>query len=206
MTLHNFSVNTSPDSPEIFYSVLQSNQTDLQQRSSPISIHNYSKDVLLARKMADEVINISGAEISVFARTDNADHDKVWDEDPDPTYWPAKIVKGFFKPEPTQAELKSWGVDTPNRTEITFSHREILEVFGERMLRSGDVLQLPYNAKTNSPKNFRILNVTPAGNFRYIWLYLQCSVETLTADITVRVDNDLPVEGQIQRDTKYWES
>lgn len=206
MTLYNFNVNTDENSPDRFYSVLPNHLSEAEQRNTPIAIHNYSKDLMVVRKLADEMINVSGAEVKVYARTDNADHDKVWDEDPDPTYWPPESIKAYFKPQPIESELKSWGVDAPNKTEIIFSHRQLAERYGERMLRPGDVIQVPYNAIKDSPKNFRILNASPSGNYRYTWLYIKCAVETLTADITVRVDNDLPPEGIIQPTTKYWES
>jgi hypothetical protein len=64
------------------------------------------------------------------------------------------------------------------------------------MLRAGDVIQVPYNAATPllSPKNFRITNVTPSGNFRYNWLYLTCQAEVLTADVTVRPPDEAPMQ------------
>lgn len=193
MGLHNFAINTGQVSPDKFNSVLETYRSDTEQRHTPIALHDEtSADIRLARQLADEMINVSGAEIMAYLRTDNADHDSVWDEDADPTYWAPVSMKAFFKPEPLQAELQLWGIDTPNKTEVIFSHRQVIELFGERMLRAGDVLQLPYNAAGNSPKNYRILNATPTGNFRYTWLYLTCQVETLTADITVRVEDDMP--------------
>ena len=190
--IHKFAVPVGNVPSSVFNNILQTFQSDVQSRHSPIAIHGYeSNDIGLARKMAQEAINVSGAEVVVYVRTDNADWDRVWDEDPDPTYWNPINLKAYFKPEPLQSELKSWGIDTPNRTEVTFSHYEIYGIMGERMLRPGDVIQLPYNSMVHSPQYYRILNVTPAGNFRFIWLYLNCSVETLTADKTVRVVDDM---------------
>ena len=79
---------------------------------------------------------------------------------------------------------------------------------GDRMLRTGDVIQLPYNAATTAlnPKNYRILNATPSGNFRYNWLYLTCQLETLTADITVRPEEDMPTEETTLDGGQYRES
>ena len=76
------------------------------------------------------------------------------------------------------------------------------------MLRTGDVVQLPYNAATMAlnPKNYRILNATPSGNFRYNWLYLTCQLETLTADIAVRPEEDMPAEEPIRTGGQYRES
>jgi len=207
MAIHRFGIDTGQVSPGLFNTVWESYRSDVEQRHTPIAIHDVeSRDIRLARSLADEMINVSGAEIKLFVRTDNADYDAVWDEDPDPTYWTPVLLKAFFKPEPIQTELTKWGADTKNRTEVIFSHRRIYELFGNRMLRTGDVVQLPYNAAAISPKNFRVLNATPSGNFRYIWLYLACQVETLTADVAVRPEDDMPVEVEIQTGGQYRES
>lgn len=194
MGIYNFAVDTGQINPGKFHSIVESFRSDSERRHTPVAIHDEeSADIKLARRMADEMICVSGAEIKVFARTNNADYDSVFEEDADPTYWNPIPIKAFFKPEPIQSELAKWGIDTPNKTEVTFSHHQVITLFGDRMLRQGDVLQLPYNAASVKPKNYRILNATPSGNYRYIWLYLTCQVETLTADITVRVEQDLPV-------------
>lgn len=208
MGLYNFAVDTGQLNPGKFHSILESFRSDSEQRNTPIAIHDEeSVDIKYARRLADEMIFVSGAEVMVFIRTDNEDFDAVFDEDPDPTYFPAVSMKAYFKPEPLQTELAKWGADTPNRTEVIFSHHQILEKFGERMLRQGDVLQLPYNAANLKPKNYRVLNATPSGNFRYIWLYMSCQVETLTADVTVRVEDDMPeIEEEVRNGGVYRES
>jgi hypothetical protein len=162
----------------------------------------------MARLQAREIVNVSGAEVTIYLRTDNADYDSVWDEDPDPTYWNPIKLKGFFKPQPLEAELKQWGAEVVNKTEITFDHHEIVQLTGNRMLRAGDVIQIPYNSSNIAigPKNYRILNATPDGNFRYIWLYVKCSIESLTADITVRPEHDMPEEEQMKTNGQYRES
>lgn len=192
---------------EAFDAVHESFRSDIDQRHTSLALHDPdSADVKLARQLADEIINVSGAEVKVYVRTDNNDYDAVWDEDPDPTYWNSIPVKGFFKPKPIETELKRWGVDTANKTEIIFSHRQIYNILGERMLRAGDVVQLPFNAVPISPKNYRILNATPSGNFRYIWLYFTCQLELLTADITVRPEQDMQDDEQIESNGRYRES
>ena len=192
---------------EAFDSIHESFRSDIDQRHTPIALHDpESADIKLARQLADEMVNVSGAEVKIFVRTDNNDFDSVWDEDPDPTYWTPIFVKGFFKPKPIEMELKRWGVDTTNKTEIVFSHRQVFNLLGERMLRAGDVIQLPYNAVPVSPKNYRVLNGTPSGNFRYIWLYFTCQLELLTADITVRPEADMPDDEPIQSGGQYRES
>lgn len=206
MGLYNFSVNTD-QLTEADFAVLHTNRSEAQQRHTPIAIHDVeSADIKLARQLANEMINVSGAELKLFLRTDNADYDSVWDEDADPTYWNALFLKGFFKPEPLQAELQEWGVDAPNRTEVTFSYERIINEIGARMIRPGDVMQLPYNSSVLKPKNYRVLNASPTGNYRYVWLYITCQVETLTADIAVRAEDDIPPVDNINTGGVYRES
>ena len=208
MTIHRFAINTGQSGPGKFSSVLSSIRTDVEQRHTPVALHDEeSADIRLARSLADEMINVSGAEIQLYLRTDNADNDAVWDADADPTYWSSIPIKAFFKPAPLEMELKKWGVDLENnRTEVVFSHRQLYELFNDRMLRTGDVLHLPYNAASVNPDYYRIVNATPSGNFRYIWLYFTCQVEVLTADITVRPREDMPVEEHIRSGGAYLES
>lgn len=207
MTQYRFGVDTGQVSASLFDTILESYRSETEQRHTPLAIHDIeNKDIALARSLAEEMINVSGAEVKVFVRTDNADFDAVWDEDPDPTYWNPIYVKAFFKPEPIEVELTKWGADTTNKTEVVFGHYSIHQRLGDRMLRTGDVIQLPYNAANISPRNYRILNATPSGNFRYTWLYLTCQVETLTADIAVRPEEDMPEEEQIRTDGQYRES
>lgn len=207
MSTYRFGVDTGQISPGTFDTIWESHRSESEQRNTPVAIHDVeSRDITLARSMADEMINVVGAEVKVFVRTDNADFDAVWDEDPDPTYWAPISIKAYFKPEPIQTELTKWGADTVNKTEVVFSHHRLHQLLGDRMLRAGDVIQLPYNAAAISPKNYRILNATPSGNFRYTWIYLTCQVETLTADIAVRPEEDMPEDEQIKTNGQYRES
>lgn len=192
---------------EAFDSVMESYRSDIEQRNTPLALHDPdSVEIRLARNLADEVINVSGAELKVFVRTENGDFDAVWDEDPDPTYWNPMLIKGIFKPKPIEVELKKWGAEAINKTEVFFTHRQIYNLLGNRMLRTGDVIQVPFNATPISPKNYRILNATPSGQFRYVWLYLTCTIETLTADISVRPEEDMVEEDQIRTGGQYRES
>jgi hypothetical protein len=182
-------------------------RSDIEKQFGILSIHNpESNDLKTVRSLADEVINTSGALVKIFARTENADYDAVWDEDADPSYWMPIDIKGYFKPNAIEAELERWGVDVKNKIEITFSHRELYNLLGERMLRAGDVVQVPYNTIPLGLKNFRVINATPAGNFRYHWLYFMCQCELLTADITVRPEQDMPSDEPIPSTGLYRES
>jgi hypothetical protein len=178
-----------------------------KSESSPLNQYNNdSADLKLARSMVEEQINVSGAEVVVFARTDNGDFDSVWDEDADPTYLNPKMMKAFYKPEQIQSELTRWGVDTKIKLDVSFAYTHILREFGERLLRPGDVIQIPYNSLNINPVNFRVLNASPLGNHRFNWLFWQCNVEQLTADITVRVTDDMPVDMEVDSNGVYRES
>lgn len=208
MSIHNFAIDAGQIVPTQVDGILNSFRSDVEQRHTPLAIHNNeSADIRMARAQAREIVNVSGAEVKVFLRTDNADHDAVWDEDPDPTYWNPVFLKGFFAPRPMEAELKQWGAEVVNKTEISFDLLTIQESLS-RILRAGDVIQLQYNASMQAlePKNYRILNATPDGNFRYTWLYLKCQLETLTADIAVRPEDDMPSQEHIRTGGQYRES
>jgi hypothetical protein len=197
MSIYRFGFQEQVQEGDLFDTAHPDFRSDVEQRHTPLALHDpESNDLKLARKMADEIIHVSGAEVKIYTRTENADYDTVWDSDPDPTYWNSVLMKAYFKPQPLEAELKKWGGDISNKTEIIFSHRQVFQQFASRMLRTGDVIQVPYNAATPqlSPKNFRITNVTPSGNFRYNWLYLTCQAEVLTADVTVRPPDEAPMQ------------
>lgn len=205
--LHSFGMAQPGIEPAVFDSILESFRSDVEQRHTSIAVHNpESADIKLAKQLADEMINVSGAELKVFIRTDNNDFDAVWDEDPDPTYWQPILIKGFFKPSPIEVELKRWGADTSNQTEVVFSFRMLYSLLSDRMLRAGDVIQIPYNSAPINPKNYRILNATPTGNFRYNWLYYTCQAELLTADISVRPETDMQDEEEQDNGGVYRES
>lgn len=197
MTVYRFAVDTDQSGDERFDNVLADQRSDVEQRHSAMSVYDPDNpDVAYARMQADEIINVSGAEVWVYIRTENSDYDRVWDADPDPTYWDRVGMKAFFKPAPVELELKKWGADTINRTEIVFSHRHLFTQFGQRMLRAGDVIVVPFGAANASvsPKSFRVTNASPSGNYKYNWLYFTCQVETLTADVTVRPPDEVPMQ------------
>ncbi len=191
-----------------FTAAISDYRSDSEQANPSLSVYNPdAPEIATARTLADEMINISGAPVRVYLRTNNADYDYVWEEDPDPTYWNPISLKGFYKPAPLEAELKKWGVDSVNRGEIIFSHKQIFELCGERMLRTGDVVELNYNSatKATNPKHYRIINTTPSGNFRYVWLYITCTIETLAADVAVKPVDDIGINDD-QMESGYRET
>lgn len=177
-------------------------RSDVEQNEPLLGVHNPdSPDLAVAESLAKEMIRTSGAKVDVFARTNNADFNETWDEDSDPTYGPPVRLRGFFKPQPMEFELKRWGIDAINKTEVVFCVSDLREQFGDRMLRPGDVVRLPYASPAGdpgeggslSPSFYRVVNAAATGNYRYHWLYFTCQMESLTADVTVRPENDMPM-------------
>jgi len=170
-----------------------SNRTDVEIENPLYQVQDIeSLDVASARRVAREAVNVDGALVRIYARTDNDDVDVVWDEDPDPTYMAPVPLKGFFVPQPLEAELTQWGVEfSNNRAEVAFVLEEMFGAFGDRLLRPGDLLEVPYNSISRvKPKYYKIENAQETGNYRYTWLYLTCQAMLLQGDVNIRPATD----------------
>lgn len=175
-------------------------RTDVERKNSPLSLYNHAKpDIAYAERMADEVINLSGALVTVFLKEPKRDAKEieVWDEDADPLYRAGKNMKAYFKPEPTQQELTRWGYDQRLRATMVFSRAALFKEpgIGQRLLLPGDVIQAPYNLPTNfdyGPLRFRVLNTKQSGFFEYRWLYVETTCELLTGDEALKVPFNSP--------------
>jgi hypothetical protein len=166
---------------------------DSEKLFTPLSIFNHLKpDIGYAERVAEETIHICGAWVTVFARTDNEDFNKVWEEDPDPTYKAGVKLKAFFAPEPLGLELTKWGVDAPLQFQITFARSELLAIFGQaRLVRSGDVIDIPYNAIGQVRiRKFRIVDSQDVGSYHYRWLYHRALIENIPDDKALRIDHN----------------
>ncbi|MCK9557753.1 MAG: hypothetical protein M0R50_06900 [Candidatus Cloacimonetes bacterium] len=149
-------------------------------------------DIALAKKIALEMIQVNGASVLIHVRTDNMDHDKVFDEDANPTYWKPISFKGFFVPNPMEYELTQWGVDCANKQEIIFALEQVVAAYPNRLFRPGDLIELPFDSKSQQkPKYFMIDNASEVGNFRYNWLYLKCSTTLIVGDTNIRPAQDI---------------
>ena len=165
-------------------------RTEMERTHPLIQLHDSeSADHSLAVSVADEIVNISGADVIVYIRTDSELYDDVYEEDPDPTYESGKHLKGYFVPQPIAVQLTPWGVDVENQTTVVFNKERVYADFGKRMVRIGDLIELPYNASGINPDRFRVLNAFDSGNFRYNWLYWSCQVENITNDTTIDIDH-----------------
>jgi len=169
---------------------LTSHRSDVEQHNPLIQLHDpESKDHGLTGSLSVEIINVSGAEVVVYIRTDHSGFDEVFEEDPDPTYYSGKRIKAFFVPQPKKTELLEYGIDTPNKAEIVFSRVQVVELFGSRMIRAGDIIEIPYNAKQIKLDRYRVLNAFDSGNFKYEWYYWTCEVENIPSDKVLDIDH-----------------
>lgn len=187
--IHNFS--STHEQPPV--STLLDFRSDVEQSNPLFQAHDVdSADISIVRQITREMIQVNGANVKIHARTDNADHDKVFDEDADPTYWPPiSDIKGFFVPQPLEYELTLWGVDTNNKTEIVFSLEEIASKLPNRLLRPGDLIEVPYNSQSQQkPRYYAVNNAQEFGNFRYTWLYMKCQATLLVGEINLRPAQD----------------
>lgn len=171
-------------------------RSDAEKEQSPLSLYNHDKaDIAYAERQAQELINISGAIVTVFLKEPKGDYEEgeVWDEDADPMYRSGQKFKAYCKPENISIELTRWGIDVPLKMDIIFHRATIIDMLGKRLLAPGDVIRAPYNAAKSlmsEPRrnfDFRIMNVFDSGNFQYRWLYYTAKTELITGDKTLRV-------------------
>lgn len=196
MTIHNFSTQqqfTTVDK-------LPDHRTEIEKQQTLLSVYNHDNpDIAYAERLAEEIVNISGAPIMVYKRRRNQ-RDDVWEEDADPTYKNRQMIYGRLLPEPAEIQLTRFGVDVPNTSTIVFARSVVLKQFGNRMISEGDVLIVPHNtligtqftdirdgSADNRIDQYRVVKSGDTGNFKYRWLYWSCVVEAVTGDKTIDV-------------------
>jgi hypothetical protein len=181
---------------------LPDHRSDGEILNSPLSSFNHdSSDISYAERLAEEIVNVSGAWITVFKRNRNVGGgDKVWDEDSSPSYDKGRKLKGYFEPSPAEILLSKWGVDVENKFQIHFSRSSVLQTFGINMISEGDVLIVPHNTLTvaqnvdlregigNRLDTFRVIKSSDTGNFKYRWLYWSVLCENVTGDESIQVE------------------
>jgi hypothetical protein len=147
------------------------------------AVYDHSNpDIALAEQTALENLRISGAWVTVLPRSDDNKFDKTWNEDANPTYYTGYDLKAYFAAEPPEVTLNKFGHDAPVKLEATFSRAEILQVIGDRLIRIGDVVIVPYNSLVVPARRFRVLHAAETGNYRYRWIYLKCTLENMNKD------------------------
>lgn len=166
-------------------------RSDAEKQLSPASQYNPSiSDISVAERWAEELCNISGAQVAVYLRSENeAVIDDTWDEAQDVIYENPIWEKGVWKPEPLPNELTRFGVDAKNKSIITFSRATLLGTL-RRVVRDGDVIAVQQNEVLddynldiqNGFLYYRVVTAANSGQFRYRWLYTRCVVEPFTGD------------------------
>lgn len=154
-------------------------------------------------KQALEYIFSSGADLKIYLRVNDLGKvDDVWEEDNEPLYDQPVQLRGQFVPEKMSAALNKWGYESNSKFDVNFSRANLLAHFGVRLVRIGDVIEIPHNTLVQTQNTeyidgrfglankFRVLDARDTGNFNYRWLYWTCTVELLTGDITVRPPNE----------------
>lgn len=168
-------------------------RSDEFKMNSPMSMYNHNNpDIAAAERLALEQLRISGAWVTVMIRTDDNKFDKTWNEDADPTYYESHDFKALFAPPPPEVTLTKFGIDAPTKFEITFSRAELLEVYGKRLLRPGDIIVVPYNSliipgSKNGNMHTRITHAQDSGSFRFRWIYLKCNVENVESSLHPKI-------------------
>ena len=173
-------------------------RSDEEKLNSPLSTYNHqSPDLAYAERIVEEMINLSGAWVTVYLRAINSGNkDETWDEDADPKFFKGIKIKGYFAPKPVESVLTKWGVDTPNQTKIWFSRANVYKLFSNRMISAGDLIVVPHNTMSivqidardgvgTRMDRFRVINAADDGNFKYRWLYWQATCENLTGDPSI---------------------
>jgi len=178
MSIYNFSPSQQFSSP----SVPDFRSDD--DKTNPLGAlydHN-SPDIAQAEAYALESLRITGAWVTVIPRTEDNKFDKTWNEDSDPTYYSGFDFKAFFAPPAPEITLTKFGIDGANKFEIIFSRSELLGSLGERLLRNGDVIIIPHNSLVLKANRFKVLHSQDSGNYKYRWLYINCTVENMNKD------------------------
>lgn len=161
-----------------------------------------SPEIANMEREAYNYIQYAGAPTCVYLRTNDLGQvDDVWEEDSDPIYYPPVDVKGQFVPEKMSMALNKYGIESKSQFEVHYSRAQLLAIFGKRLIRGGDVIQIPHNTlvqtqntefldgKLGLADKFRVISAQDSGNFNYRWLYWTCVVELLTGNFTVRPEN-----------------
>lgn len=194
--------NFDPHQDFVSIDNLPDHRSEEERLNSLLSVYNHQNpDIAYGERLAEEMINLSGAWITVFRRTKKDGHkDEIWEENADPTYRNGIKLKGRFAPQPAEVTLNKFGVDLENKTTIQFSRASVFKTFGKDMIAEGDILIVPHNTLTvvqstdlrdgplNRVDTYRVLKANDIGNFKYRWLYWACTVENVTGDKSIQVD------------------
>lgn len=196
MAIHNF------DDKQKYTSLDQATDfRSLEEQTNNLSaIYDHENpDIANMEREALTIVNDAGAWLKIYHRTNDLGQvDEVWEEDANPLYLQPVPVKGMFTPDSVATALNKYGVETKVKFDVHFSRANLLYMFGDRLIRQGDVIEVPHNTliqtqstefiggKNSLIDKFLVNEAKDTGNFNYRWLYWTCTVSNITADITVR--------------------
>jgi len=189
MAIYNFN-----SKKELFSTVdkIPDPRTDEQKENSPISLYNHDiPDIALEERRVQELIEISGVPIIAY-KYKVIEHVKdsvqdLWNEEQTKIYDSGTWVKGIVKMDLFQQYLTKFGIDTPLKLNVNFSRTKLLDIFGEELIRVGDVLRIPLNIPGKKfPHYFLVTEAHSSSNFRFRWLYWTCQTVLLVNDDEVR--------------------
>lgn len=182
------------------YSSIDNYKIDISPSSLDIYDHD-NPDIANMEKEAAELIQKSGATTLIYLRAnDMGAIDDTYDEISQAVFEKPLTIKGLFTPSNASIVKVKYGIDINLKFTISYSRALLLQDIGPRLIRTGDVVQVPHNTliqtqatefldgKVNRLDKFRVISGSDTGNFNYRWLYWTINIEPVTGDITVRPD------------------
>ena len=189
MAIYNFD-----NKKELFSTVdkIPDPRTDEQKENSPLSQYNHENpDIALAERQAQELTELAGVPIIIY-KYKIMEHVKdsvqdLWNEEQTKIYDNGTWAKGLIKMDLFQQYLTKFGIDTPLKLNVNFSRTKLLELFGEELIRVGDVLRIPLNIPGKQfPHYFSVVEAHSASNFKFRWIYWTCQTVLMLNDDEIR--------------------
>jgi hypothetical protein len=167
-------------------------RSDIEKENTLLAKYNHARgELTMAEHWALELMHIAGAPIIVYKRL-MIEHaqgtiEALWEEERKVMYDGGTWVKGVFKADPLNVVLTKFGVDMPLKINVNFSRAIAMKLFGEGLIRIGDVLRIPYNLPYKKfPQYFRVENCFDSGNYQFRWLYWSVNTTLIDGDETIR--------------------
>ncbi len=177
-------------------------RSDIEREASPAQVFDhFNPDISLAERHAKESMDISGAWVKVYLKMPDLQDpqntrtaEAVWNEDPTPIYSNAIPFKAFFHPDSQHIELTRFGIDAPLKVSLTFLRSDLLkhESIGDRLIKPGDQIEIPYNDVNEKkfPMRVTVVDAVNEGNYRYRWLFWKVVCEVSKNDEMNQVKHD----------------
>lgn len=159
-------------------------------KDEAFKLANATEDAELAKKLQQELNEISSIPVSVYLLLD-VKIDNLYGETKNARYGDPIKVTGHFSPMSLKFELNKWGLDSDLDFLIFFVQDELIGKCG-RLLQQGDLLYDCYQ---------RLWEVTEQHedtNMNYIWInqYVLCKRKLGDTPVLGGTDYQQPAEGQ----------